>query len=216
MTFQPYQDAEEELINREKAPYKALRKGIGVGASIVGGTSLVNRLVPLLNDFIPESLAKKGIAKLSPQLGKFVESATNLGHDFYDVRDFLRSKAAEETEKKEEKKSQKVADQRNVIQQYSPELHEYLSGEIQKGRSPLEAGALASMQDNFKSVIKKMSEDHRTPFSSILQSIYGSTESPQELQNQQTSKPAIDKSQILGSMQKLTELISSMTGRGNG
>ena len=89
-------------------------------------------------------------------------------------------------------------DQKNPIQQHSDELHAFLDNEIKKGRQPLEAGALAQLQPKFKKVIKKLEEDHKTPFSSILQSIYGEGEQqskaalqpqPEQAQSMQQGQP---------------------------
>jgi hypothetical protein len=218
MTYQPYLEAEEESVRRGEAPFKHLKNAASLGLSIAGGSSIINRLLPLLSSHIPESIAKKGIAKISPHLGEFVESATNLGHDFYDVRDFLRAKAAEEMENKEEKKEKKAADQKNIIKQYSPQLDQFLMEEIQKGRPPLEAGALAYMQEGFKKAIKKMTEDHNTPFSSILEATYGSAQQPQQQTpqagQQQQGQGAQGKAALLQTMQQMTELLRNMRGNG--
>ena len=52
-------------------------------------------------------------------------------------------------------------------------MHQFIEGEIQKGRSPLEAGALAQLKPEFKKQIEKLSKDHKSPFSAILQTVYG-------------------------------------------
>ncbi len=218
MTFHPYQDVEEELKRRGEAPVKALKKAGAIGASFLGGSSIVNRLLPLLNSHIPEDIAKKGISKVSPDLGKFVESATNLGHDFYDVRDFLRAKAAEAKDNKSEEKSKKAPDQGNIIKQYSPQLDQFLMGEIQKGRSPLEAGALAQMQGPFKNIIKKITEDHQAPFSSILDTIYGSSQQAQPRQQEaslgqtQGGQAGQGKANLAQTVQALTDAVRKMRG----
>lgn len=234
MTFQPYQEAEEEELRRGNKPLKAIKYATSLGVGALGGNSLVNRILPFLNNHIPENIAKKGIAKVSPHLGKFVESATNLGHDFYEIRDFIRGKAAEE---KEEFKKPK--ENRNVIQQYSPELHQYILDEIQKGRSPLEAGAVASMQDTFKEAIKKITKDHKAPFSSIIETVYGNSGKEKAIKNaiaRQSRQPSelsreslinqFDESQqanpqqnqgkaaLLQTMQEITETLRRIRGNG--
>src|SRR5271157_1285197 len=174
MTFQPYQEAEEEVLRRGREPLKAIKYAATLGAGTLGGSSLLNRVLPLLSAHIPEEIAKKGLAKVDPHLGKFIESASSLGHDFYEIRDFIRAKAAEEQE--QEPQGKKGAQGGNVVKQYSPELHNFITQEMKKGRSPLEAGALASQKDNFKQVIKKIIKDHKTSFADLIEMIYGGTQ----------------------------------------
>jgi|ERR1700754_1213178 len=216
MTFNPFEENEQYMRRKDQEPLKLLRQGAAIGTAAFGGSSLINRILPLLSEYVPEELAKKGIAKVSPKLGQFVESATNLGHDFYEVRDFIRGKAAEQ---EEESKNAKI-DKRNIIEQYSPELHQYISEEIQKGRAPLEAGALASLQEIFKEPIKKITKDHKAPFASIIETIYGpgqgqsqSQGAPQQMGGQQMQPPGQGgqggqgKAALLQTMQEITKAL---------
>lgn len=225
MTYQPYQEAEEELIRRGNAPLKALRHAASIGGALAGGSSILNRILPLLSDHIPQSIAKKGLAKIDPHLGKFIESATNLGHDFYEVRDFIRGKAAEEQERKSQAK--KGSENRNIVQQYSPELHQYITEEMQKGRSPLEAGAMASMQESFKKIIKQITTEHKAPFASILETVYGSSMQPnkpgselsreslmQQFNQGQQAQQGQGKAALLRTMQEMTKAVRQMRGQG--
>lgn len=222
MTFNPFEEHEDYMRRKEEVPGKVLRKGLALGSAAIGGHSLISRILPLLSDKIPEEIARKGIGKVSPKLGEFVESATNLGHDFYEIRDYIRAKASEEQEG-----AKKPADSRNVIQQYSPELHQYISEEIQKGRSPIEAGALASLQGNFKNIIKKLTDDHQAPFASILETVYGgqggakkprselSRESLLEQFNQgQGGGAPQGKQALLQTMQEITQALQRMRTNG--
>lgn len=76
---------------------------------------------------------------------------------------------------------------RNIIQQYSPELHQFIEEQVKNGRNPIEAGAIAQNDKRFSSIINKLSKDHKTPWSNILQTVYGQGElqSLQPEQNQQ-------------------------------
>jgi hypothetical protein len=214
MTFNPFEENEQYMRQKDQVPIRLLKQGAAIGTAAFGGSSLINRILPLLSEYVPEELAKKGIAKISPKLGNFVESATNLGHDFYEVRDFIRGKAAEQEEEGRQSKS----DKRNIIEQYSPELHQYISDEIQKGRAPLEAGALASLQEIFKEPIKKITKDHKAPFASIIETIYGPGQSqsqaaPQQMGGQQIQPPGPGgqggqgKAALLQTMQEITKAL---------
>ncbi len=99
-------------------------------------------------------------------------------------------------------KVEPAKEKRNIVEQYSPDLHQFIQEQIQKGVSPIQAGAIAQAGikgKNFESAIKKLVKDHKTDWSSILQTVYGSgTEnvrnqpqngtSPQQTQ-QQTQQP---------------------------
>jgi hypothetical protein len=230
MTFSPYEEAQERIRQRTVEPVKALKKGAALAGTFAGGSSILNRLLPLLNQHIPEEISKKGISKISPHLGQFVESATNFGYDFYGVRDFLRAKAAEEKDRESEKK-QKPPESKNIIQQYSPELFSFLSQSIKQGRSPMEAAGLASMQGQFKKVIKKLTEDHQAPFSSIISSVFGGANQAQQKapgmnregltqqfnQGQQGTgqvQQGQGKAALLQSMQEITNALRQMRGNG--
>lgn len=221
MTFNPFEENEQYMRRKDQEPLKLLRQGAAIGTAAFGGSSLINRILPLLSEYVPEELAKKGIAKVSPKLGQFVESATNLGHDFYEVRDFIRGKASEQ----EEEGRQSKVDKRNIIEQYSPELHQYITDEIGKGRAPLEAGALASLQDIFKEPIKKITKDHKAPFASIIETIYGSaqpkSQGAQQMGGEQMQPPGPGgqggqgKAALLQTMQEITQALQQRM-RGNG
>src|ERR1700754_473058 len=214
MTFNPFEENEQYMRRKDQEPLKLLRQGAAIGTAAFGGSSLINRILPLLSEYVPEELAKKGIAKVSPKLGQFIESATNLGHDFYEVRDFIRGKAAEQEEDTQKSK----VDKRNIIEQYSPELHQYITEEIGKGRAPLEAGALASLQEIFKEPIKKITKDHKAPFASIIETIYGSaqptSQGGQQMMGGQQMQPTGQGSQggqgkaaLLQTMQEITKAL---------
>ncbi len=166
--MQPYQEASKEIRRQSDIPANTLKTAGVLGASALGGGAIIGRVLPLLSRLIPADLAIKGLSKVDPRIGKFIDSSLKLGNTFDDIRDFIQNKAQEG--------SGNAKDNRNVIQQYSPELHEFLSGEIGKGRSALEAGSLAESNPSFKNIIKKLSEDHKAPFSSILQTVYGDTQ----------------------------------------
>ncbi len=155
-----------------------LQTGLSFGTGALG-VKAASKILPFLNQYIPEDLAYKGINKVMPGLGDFLKKGMKQGLTLKSGLDFLKNEVEKEPAK----------DKRNIIEQYSPELNNYISQEIKKGRQPLEAGALAQIQDKFKKSIKKMEEDHKSPFSSILQSIFGggqqATQQPQPMQSQQ-------------------------------
>lgn len=179
--MQPYQKATEAIRSTEEYPVK-LAKSLGMNALTVGAAgaagragsqaigSLLPRVSALINQHVPEALSMKGLSKIDPRFSKFIQGALDEGYSYEDVRGFLGEKIS----KSEPQENAK--DNKNIIQMYSPELHEFIMGEIQQGRSPLEAGALASLDrkgKDFKKIIKQIEKDHKAPFSAILETAYG-------------------------------------------
>ncbi len=173
--MQPYQEASEEMINRDNRLKSVLRTGSNIALSsglTLGGGALLSRITPLLSKFIPKATAAKGLGKINSGLGKFIKTGLMNGKSIDEILDFIG--------KKTETANQAKPDQRNVLEQYSPELFDFLKQQIQKGRAPLEAGALAQLNSKFKKVISQLETDHKTPFSSILQSIFGEGKQPRQ------------------------------------
>ncbi len=177
----PYERTAQEMRRQSEGPKRFAKKALGIG-SAVGATAfapILSRAAPFLSEYIPEELAIKGLSKIHPKLGEFVKSAMGEGSDFQEVKSFLGEQINESTHGNS-------IENRNIVQQYSPELHEFMTKEIESGRSPLEAGALASLGGkgkDFKSIISKITKDHKSPWSSIVESVYGS----QGVQKQQSS-----------------------------
>lgn len=167
-----YSRPDEKTRDKEIERAESFKRGFGnVGRTAIGlgtaaiGAGLSSKIAPFLNKYIPTNLALQGIKKLSPKLGNFLDEGMKMGLDPESGLDFIKSKL--------ESKNEPAKENRNVIEQYSPELHQFIQGEIQQGRSPLEAGALAQANPKFKKVIQQISKDHKTDWSAILQTIFG-------------------------------------------
>lgn len=104
MTFQPYQSAAEEEKRQAGLPLKIAKKGAILAGSIAGGGQLL-RLLPFLNNLIPEKIARKGMEKILPDTGKFFNKAEKAGHPFEQAREFLREKLAPLANEEEENQS---------------------------------------------------------------------------------------------------------------
>src|ERR1700722_19679494 len=83
--MQPYQEATQEIKRQSQLPLKILKQGAFIGATALGGAPILARIAPLLSKFIPEDMAIKGLSKIDPRFGKFINSAMKLGHSFEDV-----------------------------------------------------------------------------------------------------------------------------------
>ena len=179
--MRPSERAAESILKKRDSVEKEegyIKKGLklaaGAGATALG-VGISSKILPFLNEHIPIDLAIKGISKISPKVGDFLKKGMAKGLDAKEGLNFVKDKINEsqQQQKQPEKQSQTAQQNKNIIEQYSPELHEFLKNELAKGRPHLEAGALAQINDKFKKVIKKIEEDHKTPFSAILDTVYG-------------------------------------------
>lgn len=201
MNKEPYQSASEAMIRSSQIPKNILK---GVGTTLASSAAIL----PFLSSYIPQNLAIKGLSKINPRLGQFAQTALNSGESIDDVKEYIKGKVTPSEEE------QNALQSGNIIEQYSPELHEFISSEIEKGRSPIEAGALAELNGKFKNAIGKLTKDHKSPFSTLLQTVYGSgqqqskaalQQEPNQMgQPQQEGNPQA-KQQLLQAMQTLSQ-----------
>lgn len=155
----------------------------GLGAASMGAKG-ISKILPFLSEYIPEDLAYKGINKVMPGVGTFLKDGMKQGLSLKSGLDFIKEQVSQSQQKEPEKKKG------NIIEQYSPELHEFISQEIASGRKPIEAAAIAQHDKRFSNVINKLSKDHKTPWSSIIDSVYGSESKalPENKQQEQSAK----------------------------
>lgn len=201
--------ANESEIERDKRFRSNVGKGIATAASL--GTAAIapgiaSKIMPFLNQYVPTALAVKGIDKISPKLGSFLKKGQEMGLNIEEGLDFIKQKLGGE------KKSENAKDNRNIIEQYSPELHQFILGEIQNGRSPLEAGAIATLsrkgEEGFKKIIDQIVKDHKTPWSAILETVYGSQKG-----GQKTPNPTAQGGQSGPGQQALMDILNKINQR---
>ena len=162
------------------------KTAIGLGTAGLGlaGAKMASKVMPFLNEFIPYDLALKGISKVSPELGGFLKKGMEKGLDLKEGLEFIKKNISGT-----EEANSPVKENRNIIQQYSPELFNFLEDQIKQGRDPLQAGAIAQNDNRFAPAIKKMSKDHKSDWSSILQTVFGQSQMAQQQQGQQQVQP---------------------------
>lgn len=211
--MRPDEMASKEAIERDQRFRGNLKKGMGTVLSL-GGAGLAGsmgaKIMPFLNEYIPIDLAFKGISKVSPKLGHFLQRGLSQGLDLKEGLEFVKNKLSGE-----ETQGQKAQEHRNIIEQYSPELHQYMDQEIKKGRRPIEAGALAQHDKRFSKIIDKLSKDHKTPWSSILESVYGGGQKesqPQQQPMQEQPQQGQDQSELEKIIQGGVELLKKYRG----
>ena len=201
--MQPYQEASEAIRSGNEFPIHVAKNAAlayAGGGLASAGAKAASKLVPkigsLINKYIPDKLMAAGLSKLDPRFKEFIQGALDQGYTMEDIRANLGEKLDEsgqespDNAENRQESTKNSKDNRNIIEQYSPELHQFIDQEVKKGRKPLEAGAIAQNDKRFKDVITKLSKDHKTPWSSILEAVYGAAQSTNASQGgQPTQQP---------------------------
>lgn len=192
----PYERTASEMQRQSEGPKRFAKTAANIGiaaAATAGATSfapILARAAPFLSQYIPEDLAIKGLSKISPKFGAFIKSAMEGGYDFNQVKDFIGNQI-------EESQTEQPKEQRNIIQQYAPKLHEFILSEIGKGNTPVQAAGLAKLASNkskFGHAIKQLEKDHKIDLHSLVDQIYGNESSRQKglkKFNQKLAKPSM-------------------------
>lgn len=177
-----------EEQNKSVSAIKNVGKtAVGTALGVAGASALpkvIEKISPFLSEYIPTDLAIKGISKVSPEIGSFLQRGQKAGLDIKEGIDFLTGKI-------EEVKQTQTKDDRNVIEKYSPELFQWIKDKVGKGTPVLQAAALARLPttgQNFDKVIKKMEADNKADWSSIVESVFGTEQQPQSQKKTQTIK----------------------------
>ncbi len=97
--MQPYQEATEQTKKRSELPAKALKLAGQAAATVAtgyyGGLA-INKALPFLSKYIPESIAVAGLNKLDKRFGKFFKKAQEKGTPFEEAREFIKEKITPE------------------------------------------------------------------------------------------------------------------------
>lgn len=193
----PYEKTSQEMKRQSEGPKRFAKSASGVG--LASFAPVMARAAPFLSEYITPEMAVKGLSKIHPKLGEFVGQALGGGYDFDEVKDFLKEGVAESqaNEQGQENSQEPAKQSKNIVEQYSSELHQFLLDKIKSGKSPLEAAGLALLpttgQKDFKKIVDKITKDHKVPFASIVESIYGGgqagkSQQPQAPQQQQQAQ----------------------------
>lgn len=92
--MRPNELAQKTIQEREHAWNKSLKKAgstaLSIGASIAGA-GIASKVLPFLSEFISPELALKGISKVSPKLGDFLQRGMSQGLALNDGLQYLKS-----------------------------------------------------------------------------------------------------------------------------
>lgn len=218
--MQPYQEASEETRRQGELPWDIAKNAAsiaGTAASAYYGGTAATKVLSLVNKYVPQDLAIKGLSKIDPRYGKFIQKALSSGGSFDEVRDFITKKAEEGLQQSAPPKNDK-----NIVEQYDPELHTYLKDKLKSGLTLLEAGEKAKGHGRFRKAIEKLTKDHKTPWSTILESVYGhlvgkggSSQQPPQQPNQtqpQQSQPQQVQEQINPAFLSILDKLKQIRG----
>lgn len=184
----------ERAQGRDRNIKMGLKTAATVGTAIAGvpaiavGSKIASKVLPFLSEYIPADLAMKGINKVSPKLGEFLQKGLSKGLNLKEGLSFIKDNLSQPEQPKE---------QRNIIEQYSPELHQFVKEQISKGNTPLQAAGMAKLVSNkskFGKVIKDLEKDHKIDLPTLLEQIYGKESSRQQglsKFNQKVKKPSM-------------------------
>lgn len=187
--MQPHQKAAESLRSGEEYPLHLFKQAgltaIGGGAAAVGSKA-VNKLIPaigsLINSYIPENLSIKGLSKIDPRFGKFIEGAMKEGYSYDDIRSFLGDKI-EKTQEIEKIQS----DPLKFFETNYPNIAGALARTMQNGQSPEAAAAILKSSTPFSKDIKKIEKESGKNFVDYVLELFGNR--GQETQQQQMQQP---------------------------
>lgn len=194
----PYRKATDSLIKQHERPAKLLKTAASIGLT-GAGAALASKALPFLSEYIPSELAMKGLSKVSPKLGKFVQEGLSLGKSFDEIKEFVGSQLSPALQNEQEQKP-------NILQQYSPELFGFIQEEVKKGRTPMQGAGLAKLSGKFGQVIKQMENDHKMPYSSIIESVFGEEEPQQPSQPQQQMAQGNGDEALMAAIQKIMQM----------
>lgn len=191
--MQPYQRAAEAIRSGEEAPIHLLKNAgltaIGGGAAAIGSKA-ASKLIPaigsLINEYIPENLAIKGLGKVDSRFGKFIEGAMGDGYSFDDIRQLLGDKI-----KKTQESETVTNDPLKFFETNYPDVAAALAKTMQNGQSPEAAAAILKTSTPFGKEVKKIEKETDKNFVDYILELFGN-------QGQQMQQP---KQQMQGQQQ---------------
>lgn len=192
----PYQAATEEIRRQAQAPKKLLNTAVGVGTSLIGGTALA-KVLPLLNQFVPGELMRKGISKVNPRLGGFINTAINNGYSLDDIRGFLQDKFSQ-ADPQNQQNQQSTPQSVNPLQEFEtnyPDLAQALQGYINQGQSPDAAAGILKTSSSFGKKVSQLEKNVGKNFIDYVLELFGNSQqqsaqqAQQPIQNQASQSP---------------------------
>lgn len=206
MTFRPDEMASIAEQERNRKFDTNIKSGVKTAANLgltAAGLGLTSRLMPFLNEHIPVDLAVKGISKLSPKLGEFLQKGASMGLNVEEGLQFIKDKLQPP---KEEAEKDNKPQQLNELGQFSPELQTYIEQQIQGGKSPDHAAALAMNQPEFSDLTTGIQKKVNMPFTKFVRELYEG-KAVQKPQQQAEGQQVQISPKLQASLQKLGKFL---------
>lgn len=187
--MRPDELAAQRDIERSRDWDKGI-KGAATTAVAAGMGVAGSRLLPLLGEFVPMELAMKGINKIAPKVGDFLQRGQKAGLDLRDGLDFLKNQIERSAERKEESKINPFQNFENEF----PRLSEALNRIVEQGQPAEAAAAILKNASWAKSDINKLEKNVGKNFVDFVKEMFGSP------QNQTIKQPQQMSSQVMQEM----------------
>lgn len=169
--------AAEEEIRRSRGRDKLIKTGVGLAASAgtaALGVGLASKVMPFLSEYIPADLALKGINKVSPQLGKFLDKGQKMGLNVKEGLDFIKQNIMPK-----ENESLKKGESLQDFETNYPKVAQALANTMKNGQSPDAAAAILKNSSILKSDIKKIEKDIGKNFVDYVLDLFGNMQQQQ-------------------------------------
>lgn len=217
--LRPDEQVAENEIEKAKKGDERIKSGLNLAASaatgIVGG-QMALKVLPFLSEYIPLEVAKKGIDKIAPKIGKFLDNGVAHGLSLQSGLDFLKGEFIPEEGKKmkEEKK-------KNEIGKVSQDLQDFIEQQVQSGKSPDYAAALAMFKPEFLDITRQIEKQTGKPFTASIRELYEGRavnqqgqgqEQPQQMGEQLGAQQAPQQSQINPRLQAAYQKLGTYFG----
>jgi hypothetical protein len=215
----PYQAADEETRRQAGAPIKTAAT---LATSAIAGGAALKKVLPFLNNLIPGELMRKGLSKVNPDIGKFVDTALNNGYGLDEIRNFMSEKFNKRNSEDKEKKSSQSSN--NPIQDFEtnyPDISKALSGYINQGQTPEAAAGILKNSTPFVKKVNQLEKDVGKNFIDYVLELFGSNgpqsqsqpnqemfQSPQiqKQQSQQASPQGNNDNALLAALDKILKM----------
>ncbi len=152
------------------------------------GAKAASKILPLINQYIPEDLALKGINKIMPNVGNFLKQGMKQGLSLKSGLDFLKQNL--QPQQQDQPQEDPIIKQAKDFETSYPDIIKALMAKINEGQPPEAAAAILKNSAPFSQKIKKIEKDTGKNFIDfILEMMGGNTSSQMQKPNQGQSIP---------------------------
>lgn len=165
--LRPDESSSESRINKNLEQTEKYKRGLQTASNIAStavGVGAASKVLPFLSDLIPADLAMKGINKISPKIGQFLQKGKAMGLDLKQGFQFIKDNIGATESKK------------NPLKEFEtnhPEIFRAINGYINKGQPPQSAAAILKNSAPFAKSIKKLEKDVGKNFVDYILELFG-------------------------------------------